>query len=157
RYEVGAGGLEDDAARGRRKSVARRRALGLAALSGVLLAVSLPRYDLWPLAWFGLAPLLFAIRGRTPREAFRIAWSGWLVFSLLVLYWIAPTISNFTRVPAVLAAVVLLLLCAISAAYVAVFAALLELLAAAGISRVIAAPILWVVVDWVRTFFPAAF
>jgi apolipoprotein N-acyltransferase len=129
----------------------------LSALSGVLLALSLPSYDLWPLAWFGLAPFLLAIRGRTPREAFRIAWSGWFVFSLLVLYWIAPTISNFTSVPVALAAVILLLLCAVSAVYVAVFAALLEFLAAAGISRVVAAPVLWVAVDWVRTFFPAAF
>jgi apolipoprotein N-acyltransferase len=74
-----------------------------------------------------------------------------------VLYWIAPTISNFTSVPVALAAVILLLLCAVSAAYVAVFAAVLEWLAAAGIGRIVAAPPLWVVVDWIRTFFPAAF
>ena len=88
--------------------LSRRRALGAAALGGALLSLSQPSYDLWPLAWVGLAPLLMALRGRTPREAFAVAWTGWFVFSLLTLYWIAPTISNYTAIPTALAAVVLL-------------------------------------------------
>ena len=137
--------------------MARGRALVAAAASGALLALSLPSYDLWPLAWFGLVPLLLAIRGRTPAGAFGVAWVGWLVFSLLALYWIAPTISNFTSISRPLSIGVLILLCMTSAVYVGVFGAALEWIAAAGISRVLAAPCLWVVVEWTRTFFPAAF
>jgi len=133
------------------------QALVLAALSGVLIGFALPGHDLWPLAWFGLVPLLIAIRGRGARQAFGIAWFGWLVCSLIVLYWIAPTVTNYTSISGPLAAGVLFLLCAVSALYVAGFAAVLEWLAPAGISRIVAAPLLWVSFEWLRTFFPAAF
>lgn len=54
----------------------------LAAASGLLLAVSFPPYDFYPLAWTGLVPLLEAIR-RAPTP--RAAWStGTLAF--LILY-----------------------------------------------------------------------
>jgi apolipoprotein N-acyltransferase len=123
----------------------------------VLLGLSLPSHDLWPLAWFGLVPMLLAIRGRAPRRAFAVAWVGWMAFSFVVLYWIAPTVSNYTRITAPLAIAVLLLLCAASAVFVGAFGAALEWLAAAGISRIVAAPTLWVTLEWLRTFFPAEF
>jgi len=41
-----------------------RQALGASVLSGILLALSLPNTDVWPLAWFGLAPLLLAMLWR---------------------------------------------------------------------------------------------
>lgn len=54
----------------------------LAAASGLLLAASFPPYDLYPLAWTGLVPLLEAIR-RAPTP--RAAWTtGTLAF--LTLY-----------------------------------------------------------------------
>jgi apolipoprotein N-acyltransferase len=126
-------------------------------LAGAMLGLSLPSYDLWPLAWIGLAPMLLAIRGRAGRRAFAVAWAGWFMFSLVVLYWIAPTISNYTRIAAPLAIGVLVLLCAVSSVFVGAFAAVLEWLATAGISRVVAAPMLWVSAEWLRTFFPAEF
>ncbi|MGW6918330.1 apolipoprotein N-acyltransferase [Kitasatospora sp. NPDC054939] len=60
----------------------------LAALSGLLLALAFPPYDLWPLSLVGVAALSLLTRGRTPRQA---AWTGFafgLPFFLLLLGWL---------------------------------------------------------------------
>lgn len=36
--------------------------VGLAVLSGVLVTLSLPRFEVWPLAWVSFVPVLFAVR-----------------------------------------------------------------------------------------------
>ena len=56
---------------------ARERAarLALSALSGALLALSVPPAGLWPLMWIALAPQLHvALTSRTPRRAFLHGW-----------------------------------------------------------------------------------
>src|SRR3712207_8578030 len=77
--------------------VARRRRLGLtrarlraavptlaeafcAASSALLLLLAFPDFDLWPLAWVALAPLLYAVALR-PRAAPSFV-SGWLAGTL---------------------------------------------------------------------------
>ncbi|HET9064033.1 MAG TPA: apolipoprotein N-acyltransferase, partial [Candidatus Binatia bacterium] len=44
-------------------------------LGGAALAFAQPGFGAWPLAWIGIAPLLLAVRGSSPRRAF---WLGWL-------------------------------------------------------------------------------
>lgn len=126
-------------------------------VAGLALAAATPGFEVWPLAWVGLVPLLIAIRGARPARAFRLGWlAGWVYYAA-ILYWIAPTISTYTRIETPFAVVIELLLAAVAGALVGGFAAGLEWLAAAGISRVLSAPALWIVFEWSRTFFPAAF
>jgi len=126
-------------------------------LGGAALAFAQPGFGAWPLAWVGIAPLLLAIRGSSPKRAFRLGWLAGIVYYGVILYWIAPTIATYTRIPLPVAIVLELMLAAVAGVFIAAFAALLEWLAASGISRVIAAPALWIVLEWSRTFFPAAF
>jgi len=48
---------------------------GAALFSAALLIVSFPDFDVWPLAWFALIPLLFVV-ARQPKTiaAFLLAW-----------------------------------------------------------------------------------
>ena len=55
-----------------------RRALGLAAVSGALLATAFPIVDWGPIAWIALVPLLLAALGRGLGSAFRAGWLGGL-------------------------------------------------------------------------------
>ena len=128
-----------------------------AALSGGLLAASQPNGNLWPLAWFGLVPLLLAVRGTRPRRAFAIGWFGAILYFAGVFYWIAPTITTYTRITMPVAIAILILLAAVVALSWGACCAMLEWFAQAGISRVLSLPAIWVVVEWSRTFFPAAF
>lgn len=131
--------------------------LVLALLSGFLLAASFPNFGQGWLAWVGFVPLLLAVRGRSVRAAACHGWIAGVVFFLVSIYWIPDTISNFTSIPPILAKGVLLLLAAVAAYSFALLAGVLEWLAAAGISRVLAAPILWVVLEWMRGFVIAEF
>jgi apolipoprotein N-acyltransferase len=44
--------------------------VGLSVFSGVLMALSMPNFNLWPLAWIGLVPLLTALHLRPPGTTF---------------------------------------------------------------------------------------
>ena len=129
----------------------------LAVVSGLALAAAHPEPSVWPLGWIGLAPLLYAIRGKAPRRAFFLGWLAGIALYVPLLYWIAPTITNFTSIVWWQSSVVLLLACVVLALFVGGFAATLEWLAQAGISRVVAAPIVWIAAEWVRIYLPAPF
>ena len=63
-------------------------ALGLAGLSGLLLLLSFPKFDLSLLAWIGLVPLLVALEGRGAGAAFLLANVSGLVFFVGIFAWI---------------------------------------------------------------------
>jgi apolipoprotein N-acyltransferase len=132
-------------------------AAAAAVVSGLFVALSFPSTEVWILAWTGLVPLLLAVRGRSLRAALGLGCLGGLAFYLVALYWISPTISNFTRISPLLAHGVLILLAGVCASFVGMFAVVVEWLAMAGISRVISAPLVWVVLEWSRSFVPAGF
>ncbi len=135
-----------------------------AVASGLLLAAAQPGFDFSALAWVGLLPLFLAIRGATPRRAFRLGWLAGTAYYALILYWIAPTIATYSTISMPLAAALELLLAMVVGLFIGVFAVGVEWLGArephheaGGARRVIVAPVLWIVIEWKRTFFPAAF
>ena len=136
---------------------ASRRRLLSALASGLLLAAAFPRFDQGYLAWVGLVPLLVAVRGLDLRRAAGLGWITGFAFFLVTIYWIPDTISNFTSISPLLAKALLLLMAGACAYSYALLAWSVEALAAAGISRVLAAPAVWVVLEWMRCFVVAEF
>jgi apolipoprotein N-acyltransferase len=57
-------------------------------LSGVLLVLAFPMYDLWWTAWIGLVPLFIAISGRRPKQGFFLSIVCSFVFFPGVFDWI---------------------------------------------------------------------
>ncbi len=131
--------------------------LALSICGGLLLAASMPWVSLWPLAWIGPALLLAATREAGWRRSFRLGWTGGLFFYVPVLYWLVPTIGNYTRIDPWMASAAVFLLCMVEACFVGFFCAGVEALAAAACPRLLAAPVLWPLIEWTREFFPAAF
>ena len=135
----------------------RAGAMVTSLAAGVALALAFPSLELWPLAWLALVPLLVVTHATRVRVA---AFYGWLYgfsFFLVSLYWIPDTVSNFTRIPRPVALSLWILMSAVAAYSYALFAALLRWLAMRGVSRLVAAPLVWVVCEWMRTFVIAAF
>lgn len=131
---------------------------GLASvLSGVLLGGAFPYWNQSYLAWVGLVPLLVAVRGLPPRLAAGYGWLTGFVFFLVTIYWVPTTISSFTTIPQIAAVGILLLMAAVAAYSYAAFSYFLERCAAAGAPRLLVAPALWVVLEWMRGFVPAEF
>lgn len=78
------------------------RSLALTVLSGVMVFMSYPNFvgwELFPLQWFALVPLLWVIRGARPRAAF-----GWGLVTGFVtnaggFYWINGMLQDFGHMP----------------------------------------------------------
>jgi apolipoprotein N-acyltransferase len=65
-----------------------QRRMGAAALSGVLLALAFPAFDIGVLALVALVPLLWAWRGETPARAALYGFVFGVVFAGILLYWL---------------------------------------------------------------------
>ncbi|MBP7162582.1 MAG: apolipoprotein N-acyltransferase [Candidatus Omnitrophica bacterium] len=82
----------------------------LCLLSAVLLILSYPCFDFWPLVWIALIPMMWAFEEKLPAEAFRLAYYAGVVFFFGVFYWfismhITAGIPVFLAVLAVVALV----------------------------------------------------
>ncbi len=81
----------------RARSFAPTRAeWGAAALSALLLVFAFPDFDLWPLAWVALVPLLFAV-ARRPRalQAFLLGWLTGTLFFYLSCCWLTYPMIHY--------------------------------------------------------------
>lgn len=92
----------------------------LAAASGVLYFAGYTGFGQFYLTWICFVPVLFAIRGCSPRRAFELGGVfGW-VTQMGGFYWIAELLRNFAGVPPPLDWVATVLLCAYQALVCAV-------------------------------------
>ena len=125
----------------------------LAAASGALLALAFPKGDVNLLAWIAFVPLLWVIREHTPKRAFFYGWISGMGFYLCTVYWVVHTIGLYSNIPPLAAVGPLILMCTILASYTGAFAAGLCLYQQRKGSIVLLGPLLWVTLEWLRSFF----
>jgi apolipoprotein N-acyltransferase len=91
----------------------RRVALrfGLSALSGLLMVLSVPTFNLSLLMWVGLLPLLpVALGVTTPRRAFLYGWFAGIVGITIAFYWMKGLLERFAHMPGYQAIPIMMLL-----------------------------------------------
>jgi apolipoprotein N-acyltransferase len=140
----------------------------LAILSGVLLALSFPRFGHPAFAWIALVPLLIAISrplalsrvaGRapstveTPLRAFYLGLAAGLIYFIGTLYWTGTVVREFGGLAMPVALLAMLLL----AAYLALFPALTALITSrlvtrAGTGALLLMPAAWVTTEFARGY-----
>ncbi len=101
------------------------RSLALAALSGILLAVTFPTVNLAFLAWIALVPLFVALRGKTAAQGFWLGEITGVVFFAGTIYWVTNSVHFYGGIPFIPASLITLSLCAALALYVALFGAVM--------------------------------
>jgi len=132
------------------------RPLSAAALLGagaVLYGLAFPPYDLGPVAWIALVPLLLGVRGRSGAGAFLFGVLYGTACAAIVGVWFVPTISRFMDLPLAVAMVLgTLYMLVFWGGPIGIFAAGAARLLAAG--RPIRAPFvmaaLWVATEFLR-------
>src|ERR1700742_4127510 len=73
-----------------------RSGLLLAACSGLLIVLSLPKPNLYLLAWVAFVPLLCAIaRAETSRQAALVSYVAGFVFFTGTFYWVGETMMTY--------------------------------------------------------------
>jgi apolipoprotein N-acyltransferase len=120
-------------------------------LTGLLLMLSFPWYDVEWLAWIAFVPLLTATREMRLRTAFIWGWISGCVGYLGILRWIPHTMINYGGIPTAVSYGILLLLVVYVGMYVGVFAAGWTW-GVRGWPRgvVLLVPALWVALEWIR-------
>jgi apolipoprotein N-acyltransferase len=132
----------------------------LATASGVLLALSFPRFGHPACAWVAVAPLLAAIRGLgplghaavvPPRRAVLLGWWAGLLYFTGTVYWTSGVLAQFGELPFVAAVGAMVLLAAYLALYPALAAGVTAAcLRAYGDRALVLAPLAWVATEYGR-------
>ena len=126
--------------------------VSLVIASALLLILSFPDFELWPLAWVGLVP--FLVVASRPLHAGRALFLGWLwgaVFFYGTCWWLTYPMIHYAHISAWVAYPLLLAPIALVAVFPALFALLLSrLVDRFGLGAILAAPLLWVSCEWAR-------
>jgi apolipoprotein N-acyltransferase len=129
-----------------------RAELGAAVCSALLLVCAFPDFDLWPLAWVGLVPLLLAVV-RRPRaaQAFVLGWTTGALFFYGSCWWLTHSLINYGGIPAFVAFPLLVPGALVLGLFPALCCFVVARLAARyGARALFAAPPLWVALEWAR-------
>ncbi len=71
-----------------------------AIVSSILLILSFPDFNLWPLAWVGLVPLLLVIARRpAPRRSFLLGWLAGTIFFYGSCHWLTFSMIHYGGIP----------------------------------------------------------
>ena len=127
----------------------------LALGAGAALALSYPDFDLPLLGWFAVAGLIYCSLGAGIRHAAACGLLFGLIFYTLTLPWIYTVLREYGPLPAWQAAALLVLLALAGSVFFALFTALLAW-HSRGSERLalLAAPFLWVALEFLRTHLP---
>lgn len=123
----------------------------LAALSGFLLILAFPKFNVEVLAWVGLIPWLWSIRKKSPCQAALLGFITGFVFFTGILYWIYVVLTEYGHLPAAVSVFLLIILTAYLALYFSTFSFLLRWVAGKiDLPETLFAPPLWVSLEYLR-------
>jgi apolipoprotein N-acyltransferase len=136
----------------------KKRDILLSLLSGVLLILSFPNFDLEFLVWFALVPLFYSIEGKGRFHGFRLGFLTGLISFLGILYWIIVAVHTYGTVPLIPSALILLLLVVYLALFIGAFTFLIRLIQIrSGLQTILFTPLLWVALEYLRSFLLTGF
>ncbi len=99
-----------------------KKEVALAALSGLLLALSFPRWNFSYFAFIAFIPLFFACENKLRKQAFSLGWITGLIFFGCSLSWVTMSMHNYGGLPWVPSYFFLLLFASYLAIYIGLFA-----------------------------------
>lgn len=126
---------------------------GLAAVSGLLLILSFPKFGHGAVAWVALVPLLTALPGTSGWRALRLGYITGAVSALGVLYWVSLVVVQYGGIPLPIGIAIMVALCLAFALFPSVFAwAVARLVVHFGTVGLLGAPVVWVATELLRAY-----
>lgn len=127
------------------------RAIILAAVSGVLLFLSFPKYGSGFIAWISLIPLFWAIKDVSSiRQGLLLGFIAGMVCHAGLIYWIAYVVINYGYLPIHVGIILMLLLACYLSLYTSLFAAGIVFLRPK-VALYFAAPVLWICLEYSKS------
>jgi apolipoprotein N-acyltransferase len=132
----------------------RAQASGLAITSGILLALSFPKFGHPAVAWIALAPLLIAMTARVSLlRAFVLGLVAGAVYLWGTLYWLSTVMSHYGGINIAGSIVINAIFIAYLALYPAIFAVVMRRLTIAfGVTALAVAPFVWTATELGRMY-----
>jgi apolipoprotein N-acyltransferase len=131
--------------------------LFFAALSGILLFLSFPKYGSGLIAWIALIPLFWALKEtKTIRQALILGFITGIIGNIGIIYWITFVVVNYGYLPIYLGITLMLLLAAYLSLYIAIFAGCI-IFFRKKIALYIIAPVLWICLEYCKSYFITGF
>src|SRR4030067_3180067 len=106
----------------------KKRDIFLSLLSGILLPLSYPNFDLEFFAWFALVPLFYSTKGKAPVSSFFLGFLTGFISFLGILYWIVVAVHTYGNIPLLWSVLILLLLILYLSLYFGTFTLLFRLI-----------------------------
>ena len=124
----------------------------LAIVCAILLVLSFPDFNLWPLAWLALIPLLIVVaRSPQPGRTFFLGWLFGAVFFYGSCYWLTYSMIHTGGISPWLAFPLLLPGAVLLGIFPALFTAVLARATGRwGVNALFIAPLLWPALEWIR-------
>ena len=134
------------------QSLNRIPSLILSALSGLLLILIFPQFNLEFLAWFALIPLLFAIQNQPLRTVAARGFFAGMIFYFFSLSWVTNTLINYGNISVSLSFLILALLAAYLSFYISLFCVLtVKWSRAKPVYFFLLAPLVWTSLEYLRS------
>ena len=125
---------------------------GIALFSSILLIISFPDFNLWPLAWIALIPLLLVV-ARRPRlvPCFCLGWLFGSLFFFGSCHWLTYSIIHFGGFSPWIAYPILIPGALILGIFPGAFTAILaQAIKRWGVAALFLSPLLWAALEWAR-------
>ena len=136
----------------------KKRDILLSLLSGILLILSFPCFDLEFLAWFALVPLLYSIGGKGLVDSFKLGFLTGIISFLGIIYWIIVAVHTYGNIPLIISSFILLLLVVYLSLFIGAFTFLTRLIQIrSGLQTILFTPVLWVSLEYLRSFLLTGF
>jgi apolipoprotein N-acyltransferase len=131
----------------------------LAALSGILFALSFPDFAIGWLVFIAFVPLFVAIaHSRSGWESFALGWLSQTIAWLMMVPWVVRVMSHYGGLPYSISVPLFIALSAVLGLYGGVFAAVVHRIRPAGsLGRWLIVPLAWASIEYARTYLMTGF
>jgi apolipoprotein N-acyltransferase len=124
-----------------------------ALLGGGLFVLSFPTFDIFPLAWFALAPLLIILYDSPKGDAFKAGLSFGILYFFGTVYWIYHSINHYGSIAFIPSILIVLVLSFYLALYTGAFCALYSMIIKkTDLPALLVAPTLWTALELLRSY-----
>jgi len=124
-----------------------------AFFGGVLLVLSFPTFDLFPLAWFALIPLLVLLYDAPKKDSFKAGLLFGLIYFFGTVYWIYHSIHYYGSISFVPSLAIVFLLSLYLSLYTAAFCSLYSMIIRkTDLPALLVAPVLWTSIELLRSY-----
>lgn len=130
----------------------------MAVLSGVLLVLGFPPFDLYPVAWIALVPLLIAQRGKTVRTSFLLGMTSGMVYFMGTVYWVSHSMYFYGHLSVFISLLGMVLLSLYLSLFTGMFTMLFNFISMnSRVPSLFTVPVLWVTLEFLRTYLLTGF